>query len=173
MVRYFAGIGSRKAPKSEFWKFAEIAEVLNDLNYHLNSGGAAGSDQYFEDLFDRGSIFLPWNGFNNKRIALSTLELKYIVPDENMELVRKYHPAYGRLSQAALKLMSRNSYQVLGHDLATPVDFVACWTESGKDEGGTAQACRIARDRNIPVYNLNNDKEFADLKNRLNNEEFF
>lgn len=34
--------------------------------------------------------------------------------------------------------------------------FVVCWTSDGKDSGGTGQALRIARDRNIPVYNLYN-----------------
>lgn len=52
--------------------------------------------------------------------------------------------------------MSRNSYQVLGENLSSPVDFVVCWTENGGLIGGTAQAIRIAYANKIPVFNLYN-----------------
>ena len=64
--------------------------------------------------------------------------------------------AGNRLSEAAMKLMSRNAYQVLGESLRNPVDFVICWTKDGKASGGTGQAIRIAQDNGIPVYNLKN-----------------
>ena len=172
-MKSYAGIGSRRVPKSEYWKFAEVAEILEDLGYSLNSGGAGGSDQFFEDSTTVGTIFLPWNGFNGKSISMSKGNMSYEVPEVNLDLVRQFHPAFDRLSQAAQKLMSRNSYQVLGQGLKNPVDMVICWTPSGKDEGGTAQACRIARSRNIPVYNLNSDKERRLLLDRLKMEEHF
>ena len=52
--------------------------------------------------------------------------------------------------------MARNTYQVLGLDLMSPVDFVICWTPLGRDDGGTGQAIRIANAHNIPVYNTRN-----------------
>lgn len=55
--------------------------------------------------------------------------------------------------------MSRNSYQVLEKDLNTPVEFVLCWTKDGKASGGTGQAMRIAKDKNIPIFNLKTDIE--------------
>lgn len=50
--------------------------------------------------------------------------------------------------------MGRNSYQVLGKDLCLPCDFILCWTQNGRIEGGTGQALRIARHFKIPVFNF-------------------
>jgi hypothetical protein len=50
--------------------------------------------------------------------------------------------------------MTRNSFQVLGPDLQSPVSFVVCWTTGGKISGGTGQALRIAKDLSIPIFNL-------------------
>ena len=59
--------------------------------------------------------------------------------------------------------MARNSYQVLGYDLNTPSSFIVCYTKNGKLTGGTAQALKIAKDYNIPIFNFGNykDKEEA------------
>ena len=50
--------------------------------------------------------------------------------------------------------MARNSYQVLGRNLDDPVEFVICWTPGGSGSGGTGQAIRIAKDYQIPVFDL-------------------
>jgi len=63
--------------------------------------------------------------------------------------------------------MARNSYQVLGPDLATPVDFVWCWTPHGAVIGGTGQALRIAAAYEIPVFNLATDKDYSGLETWL------
>jgi hypothetical protein len=70
------------------------------------------------------------------------------------QIARKYHPGWSYLSPAAKKLMTRNTFQVLGSDLETPVSFVVCWTIGGKISGGTGQALRIAKDLGIPIFNL-------------------
>jgi hypothetical protein len=69
-------------------------------------------------------------------------------------MVLDYHPAPYRLSKSGMKLMSRNSYQVLGDSLDNPSSFLVCWTSDGKMSGGTAQAMRIATDFRVPIYNL-------------------
>lgn len=140
-----------------------IAKRLASLGYTCNSGGANGADAAFE----RGAvisrqIFLPWDGFNGRNIQNLTKlhgEGSYLVPPFNRDLVRKYHPKPDALSDAGWKFMSRNSYQVLGKDLNTPVEFVLCWTKDGKASGGTGQAMRIANDYNIPIFNLKTDRE--------------
>ena len=71
-----------------------------------------------------------------------------------MKLASEFHPAWDYLSYGARKLHARNGYQVLGEDLKTPVDFVICWTPGGKEQGGTAQAIRIAKFNSIKVFNL-------------------
>lgn len=127
-----------------------IARRLDSMGYCLRSGGADGADGAFESGAGTKQIFLPWDGFSGRTVD----GISYFVPSLNLDLVNQFHPAASRLSTAALKLMSRNSYQVLGPDLNDPVEFVLCWTEGGKKKGGTAQAIRIAEHYSIPVFNL-------------------
>jgi hypothetical protein len=159
-VRAYAGIGSRRTPPEVCLHMTAIAKRLASLGYTCNSGGADGADTAFEwgAVINR-QIFLPWDGFNKRNIEpLIKLhgEGSYIVPPFNPDLVRKYHPKPDALSDAGWKFMSRNSYQVLGSDLKSPVDFVLCWTKDGKASGGTGQAIRIATHYKIPVFNLKN-----------------
>jgi len=149
-MKYYAGIGSREIPTTIQKQMTAIARRLNSMGYCLRSGGAEGADDAFEKGATNKQIFLPWNGFND-RYSNGT---DYIVPELNLDLVQKYHPSASKLSQGAQKLMSRNSYQVLGPNLTDPVEFVLCWTVDGKKKGGTAQAIRIAEDYKIPIFNF-------------------
>jgi hypothetical protein len=133
-AKAYAGIGSRKTPQEVQIKMTEIASRLSLLGYVLYSGGAEGADEAFELGASRRTIFLPWGGFNGKTEDGN----EYVVPPTNLELVERFHPKPSSLSSDGLSLMSRNSYQVLGPDLKSPVDFVLCWTKDGKASGGTA-----------------------------------
>lgn len=155
----YAGIGSRETPPDICNTMTELAQYLSRLGYTLFSGGADGADDAFEKGASHKVIFLPWDGFNGRRVD----NRQYIVPPFVEDLARKFHPAGNRLKPGALKMMSRNTYQVLGPDLKSPVDFVICWTKDGKASGGTGQAIRIAEAMKIPVFNL---KRVDDL-NRL------
>ena len=93
-------------------------------------------------------IYLPWKNFNGNKSNL--------IFDDDIEAIniaKKYHPAYNGLSQGAKRLISRDSYQVLGKDLKTPSKYIICYTDG---TGGTSQALRIAEDIqiNIPIFNL-------------------
>jgi hypothetical protein len=176
-AKYYAGIGSRETPREVCLYMTAIAKKLASLGYTCNSGGADGADSAFE----RGAvvnrqIFLPWDGFNRRTVA-NMIKLhgegSYLVPAFNPDLVRKYHPKPDALSDAGWKFMSRNSYQVLGKDLNTPVEFVLCWTKDGKLIGGTSFAIRIAKDYNIPVFNLGTQKSIIEFKEYFRNLEFF
>lgn len=149
-MRYYAGIGSRETPIQIQILMKTLAEKLSNLNYCLRSGGAEGADVAFESGAIYKQIFLPWNGFNNK----FTDGKNYFVPELNTDYVSKFHPAADRLKPGAMKLMSRNTYQVLGPKLDDPVDFILCWTKDAKKIGGTAQAMRIADSLNVPIFNL-------------------
>lgn len=146
----YAGIGSRECPPDVCKQMTEIANHLGNLGYTLYSGGAEGADDAFERGASRKKIFLPWDGFNGRHVDGNL----YVVPPYVEDLAKKFHPAGDRLKQGALKMMSRNCYQVLGPDLKSPVDFVICWTKDGKASGGTGQAIRIAESLAIPVFNL-------------------
>jgi hypothetical protein len=166
-TKTYAGIGSRETPKEVQVTMTEIASRLSLLGYTLYSGGADGADHAFELGASQKIIFLPWNGFNGRKEDGN----EYVVPPQNLDLVRRFHPNPSNLSSGGLSLMSRNSYQILGPDLQSPVDFVLCWTKDGKMVGGTSQALRIAKSKNIPIFNFYHGyEEFA---NYMQMKKFF
>ena len=149
----YTGIGSRRTPSHILVEMGRLATHLAQDGWALRSGGADGADSAFENgsrqVGGRMEIFLPWQGFNGRRDG--------IVPSFTPEvyaMAESFHPAWHRCSVGARKLHSRNLFQVLGPDLHTPSQFVLCWTEDGRGEGGTGQAIRIARSHGIPVYDL-------------------
>ena len=156
MNKYYAGIGSRSTPPETLIVMGEIAEKLGTLGYILRSGHAGGADLAFERGAPKAQILLPWKNFNTQEEPLAERH-EYIIPrgedKEAIDSVFKFHPAPHRLSQGALKLMSRNYRQIVGDPNSS---FVVCWTEGGKLIGGTAQAIKIANSFNIPVFNLFN-----------------
>jgi len=163
---YYAGIGSRSAPRIILNSMKLIGGQMARLDYILRSGGAPGSDQYFElgcdILGGRKEIFIPWKGFEGNSNG--------IVPkftDELMSIAESYHPAWGHCSEGARKLHARNVCQILGANLDSPVDFVICWTKDGGFSGGTGQALRIADDYSIPIYNLFGNEDLMILKDVL------
>lgn len=144
-MKEYAGIGSRTTPLIFQDLFRKVAEYLEKEGWTLRSGGADGADLAFESgVVSNKVILIPWKGFNECWHG--------IVPPYNEELANRFHPRFYSLSQGAKKLMSRNSYQILGDDLKTPVSFVLCWTENGEGKGGTGQALRIARTYKIPIF---------------------
>lgn len=149
----YAGIGSRKTPKDILDVMANYAYVAGRHGWVLRTGGAPGADQAFERGAKLGDckieMYLPWPGFENHSYA--TLDEP---ADEAYEIAKRYHPAWGRLSHGAKKLIARNTHQVLGETLDDPATLVVCWTEGGKMKGGTAQALRIAEDYSIPIKNM-------------------
>ena len=134
-MKVYAGIGSRKTPKNILSLMTKSARRLDSLGWTLRSGGALGADLAFELGAGRKEIYLPWRAY---------------------AMARRYHPAWDRCSPAARKFHARNCYQVLGRDLATPAEFVLCWTPQGKVTGGTGQALRIAEDYGVQIINMFN-----------------
>ena len=147
---YYAGIGSRKTPRKYIELFKRVARYLATQGVVLRSGGADGADKAFEigcDMVNgKKEVYIPWKNFNNSTSNLVLSDKRAV------EMAKKYHPQWSILSQGAKKLQARNCHQVLGKDLATPSNFIICWTEDGKGHGGTGQALRIARDYNIPYF---------------------
>ena len=148
MYKSYAGIGSRSTPLLLKPTIKEIVEILNEKDYILRSGGAPGADSFFEEFAKEKEIFIPWPKFNG-----STSE-RTSVCKKALKLAKKFHPAWDHVGDVGRQLMARNSYQILGEDLKTPVDFVICWTPNGAEKGGTAQAIRIAKYLHIPIFNL-------------------
>ena len=137
--------------------------------YLLRSGAAPGADTAFETGCTRAQgqkeIWVPWSGFGDR------CEPDYLPLDEHFTLAQDLHPKWQSLSAAARKLHARNVGQILGADLASPVDFVVCWTPDGCDQdssrtaatGGTGTAIALASRHGIPVFNLQADGAYEQL----------
>lgn len=160
----YAGIGSRKTPRTIQSLMTKCANQLHNEGFTLRSGGAQGADTAFElGAQLRKEIYLPWRRFNGNDSHLFQIDqLAYA-------MARRYHPAWDRCSPAARKFHARNCYQMLGRDLATPADFVLCWTPNGAPVGGTGQALRIADDYQIPVINMAVDGWSVALRELVDN----
>lgn len=170
-VNYYAGIGSRSAPQDTLSFFEALAVALADEKYILRSGGAEGADSAFEfgAISCDAEIYLPGKSFNGRYADGQTYFdcTKLHNWSEAISIAKHYHPAPHNLSAYALKLMARNSYQVLGLDLETPSNFLVCWTPNGKEIGGTSQAIRIAKDHGIKIFNFGNEELIAQTNQKL------
>lgn len=155
-MKFYAGIGSRETPEEIEPLIEEIVGILNRYEYILRSGGANGADSIFEkySLPEQREIYLPHKEFNGNKsdLYLDNIDPKFI--EGSKEIAKKFHPSWKSLSNAGKNFMIRNTFQVLGKTLDSPVSFVICWTPGGKICGGTGQAMRIAKSLNIPIFNL-------------------
>lgn len=163
-MKYYAGIGSRKTPTDIRNLMTNIAKKLEIKNYILRNGGADGADDAFEAGANKKEIYLPSFSFNYRKankdgyIDVNRLD-NY---KRAKKIAKTFHPSFYSLSDYAVKLMTRNTYQVMGKDLKTYSSFIICWTPDGcvTDEkrsiktGGTGQAISIADNLSIPVFNL-------------------
>lgn len=153
MNKYYAGIGSRETPENVCERMTKLAGILERKGYILRSGGAVGADRAFEDgVKPRGAeIFYP-----HEESPLWT-----------QLVTSSLHPNPEALTENGWKLMNRNAMQILGRDGNTPVEFVVAWTKNGRMVGGTAQAMRIAKFFDIPIYNFYNEQQIEKLKQYL------
>lgn len=165
MNRYYAGIGARKTSKEVLEYFYQIGYFLASRGFILRSGAADGADKYFELGCDKANgkkeIYLPWRHFGESDSNLIVSNMKAY------DIAEKFHPYWRNLSVGARKLQSRNSHQVLGFDLETPSEFVLCWTQDGKGEGGTGQAIRVAKYYRVPVFDAGKYEDVDGIKRSL------
>ncbi|MCG3883936.1 hypothetical protein I3271_04450 [Photobacterium leiognathi] len=191
----YAGIGSRHVSKFVTEKQAIFAFCMTLHGFKLFSGGVDGSDYGFEygaklayDFlckidnslpsgdYDRVmQIYLPWPGFNLRSGS------GYTVPkntSKSMAYAQQFHSNWFGLSDAGKQLMVRNSHQVLGSDLRTPVSFVViCHTSDGATHasatmaitGGTEQAIRVASANAISVCNTGNPSNYLRIEAKIRN----
>lgn len=158
MARFYAGIGSRETPFVVCTRMSSIANWLKGEGYTLRTGDAEGADAAFwQGAGQIGQMFKPWpkqpGGYEPVNRSWG------------VEIAKKYHPAWDRLTHGGKALMGRNTFQVLGPTEHGPVSqFVVCWTKDGKASGGTGQAIRIAAAYHIKVFNLHDPDAEASLR---------
>lgn len=155
---YYTGVGARETPVEILAFMRSAAEALAQRGLVLRSGGATGADEAFESgcAGQPSQIFVPWRGFTRRLTIGSTV---YVISElscyqQARELAREHHPNWGRCTEGARLMHSRNVTQVLGPELNQPSAFLLCWTKNGGAVGGTGQAIRLANAYEVPVYNL-------------------
>lgn len=165
--KFFTLVGSRyNAPKEDLDKLYEIAVRLLGLGLIGRSGCAPGSDHQLTRataLFDCAvsELYLPWDGFEgfsdgmlNGAVLLAPAYDNY---DAARNMACELHPVWKMLGNGGKMLHSRNPYQALGKDLATPSEFViysAPVDKYGNIKGGTATAVKLAVDNKVPSFNI-------------------
>jgi hypothetical protein len=192
----YAGIGNTSTerngtefPKKGTEEYERIAqdikeaiEYLEKEGYTLNSGGAEGADTLFESFVKdktKKQIIIPESGHRDQSIPINerndivftNLDPKHKKTAE--DVAREIHPTGNTLSPIAMEYQRRNTMQVFGPDLNTPVDFVLYYAKdidgSIIPDGSTGQAVELARRKGIPVINITNANWKQDLLKVLKN----
>ena len=159
----YTGIGSRETPENILLIFEELGKTLGEKGFLLRSGHAEGADISFENSCDisngKKEIYLPWYRFNNSNSNYCN------IPNKVFEFASTYFKYWENMKRSTQKLMARNCQQVLGFNLDIETNFIVCYTKEGKLLGGTSQALRIAKDKNIKVFNAGSYFDMNKFKN--------
>lgn len=158
----FAGIGSRETPSDVLDEMRVYSSILLCNNYILRSGGADGADSAFAD-----GHWFETKGFHQKEIYNPQGPIIAGNDPAARAIAQATHPAWNALSPYAKQLMTRNVNIILGYELNDPVKFVICWDNPNKKYGGTKFGIKLAKDRNIPVYNMAIDNDYKQLVNEM------
>ena len=176
----YAGIGSRETPQEVLDKMTQAATYLESLGYTLRSGRAKGADTAFEKgVKSKKQIFGGFDATGDREKAVA----HEIHPNLTgaMEASKKRAIANGkngeRSAWAVENLMARNTNQIFGENLDTPVDFVLAYDPSGwigkgarPQKGGTLQAIEMAYRKGIPVINMADTNWKDQLKTAIANK---
>lgn len=88
-------------------------------------------------------------------------------------IANELHPSSDGMDQWVEALMARNTYQIFGSNLDSPVDFVLFYAKEGKGirpDGGTGQAVEMARLKGIPTVNMADSNWRVQLQEVLSNK---
>lgn len=174
-----------------------VYQVIEKISTYLNFKGytlVVNSIEGIKNLFENGSefrkeIFIPFDGFNGKYntdVGVYSLDFIGKVFSSSKErmckainIARKFHPNFDQLDDKDKLTIVCCSYQILGLNLDTPVDFVVCYTLDGcesnttctKETGVIGQSISIAHYYNVPIFNLYNTQSVYRLKAYLDSKE--
>jgi hypothetical protein len=160
----YSGIGSRETPKEILNQMTEVAKELESKGYTLNTGITfrgieEGADKAFSQGATKKNLFAPERAGEKEKV-----------------IAKEVHPNPGALTQGGLQLMARNTNQIFGANLDTPVDFVLFYAQetSGiRPKGGTGQAVEMARRKGIPAINMADSNWREQLNNALQTSQLF
>lgn len=175
----YAGIGSRSTPQDALTVMEAAGAWLGQRGWTLRTGGADGADSAFlrgaVSVRGKVELYLPWPDFGSESVDLLTPEVlevsgSVIVHEATIDalmLAAQVHPNWKALTVGGRKLHGRNCHQVMGYDLATPATMVLCWTPGASGRGGTSTAIQLARQNNVPVFDLGRPAELRRLREKL------
>ena len=159
---FYAGIGSRETPQFYLNQMINIGRICGKRGLVLRSGGARGADQAFEKGCDmeKGHKMI-W------RATWGELIKEEEWAKELASTVCWEYPLKDMRSRTR-NLIIRNMYQIFGERNTTPVDFCIYYNLDDPmikgSKGGTRYAVRVAKQSNIPCFNLRTEqREFADF----------
>ena len=145
----YAGVGSRQTPPEVLAVMTKASTWLESLGYTLNTGKTfggkeEGADKAFSDGTNKKNLFGPEEHGVGKIVQA---------------VVDEIHPSSASLKDGGRKLMARNTHQVFGENLDTPVDFVLYYADKDpsnpiRPKGGTGQAVEMANRKGIPTINM-------------------
>lgn len=181
-MRYYTAVGSRETPGEFISPMASLSRRLRENGWVFRSGKADGADAIFQmgaqlcmlaDFEGKyGEVYKAWPKFNTNDNPFEPFKTEsgyslqpwwdIVVTEKNIldkaeALASTIHPAWDRLSRGAKALHTRNMFQVLGRDLATPSEFLVCYApvdKHGVPKGGTRSAYVLAQQNNIPCFNF-------------------
>ena len=171
----YAGIGSRGTPKEVLGLMTKAATWLEGQGYKLQTGykrrignkiTEEGADQAFSKGTENKELFGP--DMANDLTRQIANEIHPNLEGMKQAIYNKWVNKVGdkkakEYSEGAANLQARNTYQVFGANLDTPVDFVLFYAKETSNPlrpaGGTGQAVEMARRKGIPTINMG-DKDW-------------
>jgi hypothetical protein len=186
----YAGIGSRETPEDVLNLMTEAAKYLESLGYTLNTGktfiARPSNDPKYQKQYEERLAFSKKNNGKvgldeegaDRAFSLGTTKKNLFgvnapVGKKELTVMEEIHPAPDKLTEGAKKLMARNTNQIFGENLDTPVDFVLFYAKETSNPlrvaGGTGQAVEMARRKRIPTINMSKPNWKKKLDEILNN----
>ncbi|AHY25428.1 hypothetical protein PS2_186 [Serratia phage PS2] len=175
-MKRIALIGSRETPVEYYPLMHAMGKYFSGLGIMAYSGGAPGPDEEFLRYYNKAytRVIIPYNGFNNHFTSQEGVflwdNLSNQAKIKSIIKARSVTSYYSNCKPIVQKLFSRNSMQILGLECMDPVDavfFYAPESKFGKVSGGTRVAVEIARNANIPTYNLLNKNVYDRFAQKL------
>lgn len=160
-------IGSRQTPTELLAFMRKVAYWSIKRGIIVRSGKAGGADaaaiygcmdaQAANELNALPEMYIPWSGFGDNDMTKQWDSVQGNNPAAAV-IAENTHPAWGRCSQGAKKLHTRNACQILGATLDTPSDIVLyyCKERGGMPTGGTATAVNLATKHGCSTINMLN-----------------
>lgn len=163
----------------------DVVNKKGKLVLKANETVKIGSEKYadayyaFTDKATKGSIVgSDWSERVNVPNAKSfssfdVVNNKFGNANKVKAIANELHPSSEEMGQWVEALMARNTYQIFGSNLDTPVDFVLFYAKEGKGirpDGGTGQAVEMARLKGIPTVNMADKDWRIKLQEALNNK---